>query len=318
MGVYIDNHRYRGEHLKSTDVDISQKELIMTTDREQIRQSVAEHYGALARRAARLGDAAASTEACCGDDCCAPTRQDEAIALTATASATACCDDACCVPAPMTDEERSLVKGLYAQDEVAGLPPAALDAAAGCGNPMAIAELRAGEVVLDLGSGGGIDCFLAAKQVGPQGRVIGVDMTPDMLALARKNAAEVGATNVEFRLGEIEVLPLRDASVDVVISNCVINLSTDKPAVFAEVARVLKPGGRFRVSDIVWTKPRPEDAETAEDWAGCIAGALQIDEFLAGLKNAGLAGTRADAVRFLDEERGLASALLSAEKPAEA
>jgi SAM-dependent methyltransferase len=231
-------------------------------------------------------------------------------------NALACCNDTCCVPADLTDEERSLVKGLYAQDEVAGLPQAALDAAAGCGNPMAIAELRPGETVLDLGSGGGIDCFLAGKQVGPEGKVIGVDMTPDMIALARKNAGEVGAANVEFRLGEIEVLPVRDASVDAVISNCVINLSTDKPAVLAEVARVLKPGGRFRVSDIVWTQGRPADAETAEDWAGCIAGALELDEFIAGLTEAGLVNARADAVRYLDESRGLASALVSAEKPA--
>jgi SAM-dependent methyltransferase len=290
----------------------------MTTNPQQIRQTVAEHYGSLARRAAGLQDAAVTTHACCGDDCCAPANQEETIPLTASTSAAVCCDDACCVSEPMTDEERSLIKGLYTHDEVAGLPQAALDAAAGCGNPMAIAELRAGEVVLDLGSGGGIDCFLAAKQVGPAGKVIGVDMTPDMVGLARKNAADVGATNVEFRLGEIEVLPVKDASVDVIISNCVINLSVDKAAVFAEVARVLKPGGRFRVSDIVWTRTRPKDAETAEDWAGCIAGALELDEFFAGLQSAGLINTRADAVRFLDENRGLASALLSAEKPAEA
>jgi arsenite methyltransferase len=140
-------------------------------------------------------------------------------------------------------------------------------------------------------------------------------MTPDMVDLAHKNAADVGATNVEFHLGEIESLPLPDASVDTIISNCVINLSTDKPAVFAEVGRVLRSGGRFRVSDIVWTKPRPVDAEAAEDWAGCIAGALPLQEFLDGLSNAGLANARADSVRYLDEERGLASALISAEKP---
>ena len=259
---------------------------------EQIKQTVTEHY---ASRALRAGAAAAA----------------DVIPLQAVGG-----EDACCVSEGLTDEERSFVKGLYAQSEVVGLPPAALEAAAGCGNPTAIAELREGEVVLDLGSGGGIDCFLAAKQVGPRGSVIGVDMTPEMVELARRNAQEVGAANVEFKLGEIEKLPLPDSSVDVVISNCVVNLSTDKPAVFAEVARVLKPGGRFRISDIVWTGQRPADAETAEDWAGCIAGALELTAFLAGLRAAGLTAARTDAVRFLDESRGLASALISAEKPA--
>jgi SAM-dependent methyltransferase len=189
-------------------------------------------------------------------------------------------EDACCAPASLDDEERSFIKGLYAQTEVEGLPSAALEAAAGCGNPTAIAALRPGEVVLDLGSGGGIDCFLAGKQVGPQGRVIGVDVTPDMVALARRNAVEVGATNVEFKLGEIEKLPLPDG-----------------------------------VSDIIWTQARPADAEVSEDWAGCIAGALEAGEFLAGLTAAGLSGARLDSVRLLDESRGLASALISAEKP---
>jgi SAM-dependent methyltransferase len=260
----------------------------VTADHSQIRNVVIDHYGSRARRAA--GEDMIPVEAVGGDE-------------------------SCCVPEPMTDAERTLIRGLYSHDEVAGLPQAALEAAAGCGNPMAIAELRAGEVVLDLGSGGGIDCFLAAKQVGPAGRVIGVDVTPDMVELARKNAADVGATNVEFKLGEIEALPLENASVDAVISNCVINLSTEKDAVFAEVARVLKSGGRFRVSDIVWTKDRPDDAATAEDWAGCIAGALPLQAFLDGLTHAGLSHARADSVRFLDEERGLASALISAEKP---
>jgi len=261
----------------------------MTTERNRIRDTVIEHYGSRARRAASADDLIPLEEACC--------------------------DSTCCGGEPMTDEERSLIKGLYSQEEVGGLPQAALDAAAGCGNPMAIAQLRAGEVVLDLGSGGGIDCFLAAKQVGPDGKVIGVDMTPDMVDLARKNASDVGATNVEFHLGEIESLPVPDASVDTIISNCVINLSTDKPAVFAEAARVLRTGGRFRVSDIVWTKERPADAADAEDWAGCIAGALPLQEFLDGLSEAGLADARADSIRYLDEERGLASALISAEKP---
>jgi SAM-dependent methyltransferase len=262
----------------------------MTLDRNQIKETVLEHYGSRARRAATL---------------------DEVIPLQSVNQ-----DEACCAPADMTPEDRSLIERLYAQNEVAGLPAGALEAAAGCGNPMAIAELRPGEAVLDLGSGGGIDCFLAAKQVGPAGSVIGVDMTPDMVDLARKNAADLGVGNVEFHLGEIEALPLPSSSVDVVISNCVINLSADKSAVFSEVARVLKTGGRFRVSDIVWTKGRPDDAAVAEDWAGCIAGALALDDFLDCLRRAGLVNARADAIRYMDEERGLASALISAEKPA--
>jgi SAM-dependent methyltransferase len=264
----------------------------VASERDRIRQTVTEHYGARARRAADVTTA-------------------DVIPLDAIGAA-----DACCTPNGLSEQERDFVKGLYTLGEVEGLPEAALEAAAGCGNPTAIAELRPGEVVLDLGSGGGIDCFLAARQVGPQGKVIGVDMTPEMVALARRNALEVGATNVEFKLGEIEKLPLPDGAVDVVISNCVVNLSTDKPAVFAEVARVLKPGGRFRVSDIVWTGTRPADAEATEDWAGCIAGALELREFLGGLTTAGLIAARADAVRFLDESRGLASALISAERPA--
>jgi arsenite methyltransferase len=263
-------------------------------DQEQIRQTVMAHYGALAQRAGASSDR---------------------IPLSAAGGEAACCDNSCCTPLAMSDAEMDYVKGLYAQEAVAGLPEGAIDAAAGCGNPTAIAELREGETVLDLGSGGGIDCFLAAKQVGPSGHVIGVDMTPDMLHLARRNAVELGATSVEFRLGEIEHLPVADSSVDVVISNCVINLSTDKEATLREAARALREGGRFRVSDIVWTKGRPAGATDLEDWSGCIAGALSLDEFLLGLESAGFIEARADSVRYLDEERGLASALISAEKP---
>jgi SAM-dependent methyltransferase len=263
----------------------------VTAEVERLKQTVTDHYAARALKASALAEAD----------------------LIPVASGSR--DDACCAPEGLNEQERSFVKGLYAQADVEGLPAAALEAAAGCGNPMAIAELQPGEVVLDLGSGGGIDCFLAARQVGAGGRVIGVDMTAEMVELARRNAAEVGAANVEFKIGEIENLPLPDASVDVVISNCVVNLSTDKPAVFAEVARVLRPAGRLRVSDIVWTRRRPDDAEVSEDWAGCIAGALELAQFLEGLAHAGLSGARADSVRFLDESRGLASALISAEKP---
>jgi arsenite methyltransferase len=263
-------------------------------DQDEIRHTVIAHYGALAQRAGGAPDT---------------------IVLSPSGGEASCCDDGCCAPAAMSESDLDYVKGLYAQDQVAGLPEGALDAAAGCGNPTAIAELLEGETVLDLGSGGGIDCFLAAKQVGPSGKVIGVDMTPDMLYLARRNAIDLGSTNVEFRLGEIEHLPVADAAVDVVISNCVINLSTDKDATLREAARVLRDGGRLRISDIVWTKARPAGAPELEEWAGCVAGALPLDEFLVGLKNAGFDKARADSVRYLDEDRGLASAMISAEKP---
>jgi SAM-dependent methyltransferase len=290
---------------------------------EQIKRAVSERYGARARRAAAAGEdtialevVSGSADACCDDSCCAPASQEAAL-VSAAAEATsddACCDDACCGPSAPSESEVSFVKGLYAQAEVEGLPAGALEAAAGCGNPTAIAELRAGETVLDLGSGGGIDCFLAAKQVGASGRVIGVDMTPDMVNLARENAARVGATNVQFKLGEIEDLPLPDDSVDVIISNCVINLSPDKARVFREAFRVLRPGGRLRVSDMVWLGERPADAAGAESWAGCVAGALPLDDYLGLIRDAGFTAAQAEP-RLLDPDKTLASALVFAEKP---
>lgn len=185
----------------------------------------------------------------------------------------------------------------------------------GCGNPTAIAALEPGQVVLDLGSGGGIDCFLAAKMVGDSGKVFGVDMTPEMIALARKNAARVGATNVEFRLGEIERLPIDESSVDVIISNCVINLSPDKDQVFREAFRVLKPGGRLQVSDIVWTQPVPEEVKgDMEKWAGCIAGALLEGDYLAKIRAAGFEDVTSQAAEYPGGE-GIASAAVVAVKP---
>jgi arsenite methyltransferase len=178
---------------------------------------------------------------------------------------------------------------LYSIDERGELPEEAKLASLGCGNPTAVAELREGETVLDLGSGGGIDVLLSARRVGPSGKAYGVDMTDEMLDLARENQRRAGADNVEWLKGTIEEVPLADASVDVVISNCVINLSADKSRVFREAARVLRPGGRFAVSDIV---AEPEmDVETRRDmeqWTGCIAGALTEDDFRAGLERAGL------------------------------
>jgi ubiquinone/menaquinone biosynthesis C-methylase UbiE len=162
------------------------------------------------------------------------------------------------------------------------------DASLGCGNPLAIAEIQPGEVVLDLGSGGGIDCFLAARQVGPEGKVIGLDMTTEMIKLARNNAKKMGATNVDFRYGEMEDIPLPDSSVDAVISNCVINLSPDKDAVFSEVYRVLKPGGRMSVSDIVVDGQLPQAIrQSLDSWAGCIAGALDESDYLGKIEAAG-------------------------------
>src|SRR6478752_5364424 len=174
-----------------------------------------------------------------------------------------------------------ITSNLYAAGQTALLPEAAVLASLGCGNPTALAELKEGEVVLDLGSGGGIDVLLSARRVGPTGKAYGLDMTDDMLALARRNAEEAGVTNVEFLKGQIESIPLPDASVDVIISNCVINLSGDKRRVLAEAFRVLKPGGRFAVSDVVVRGEVPAAVKTnMELWIGCVAGALEEQEFL--------------------------------------
>ena len=176
--------------------------------------------------------------------------------------------------------------------------------------------MKEGEHVLDLGSGGGLDCFLAAQKVGPKGKAVGLDMTPDMVELARSNAAKVGLSNVEFHQGDIEAMPFPDASFDVIISNCVINLSPDKDAVFRESLRVLKPGGRFRVSDIVWLRaPSEKERSDLESWAGCIAGALTVDEYVAKLSAAGFSDVR---TRLGDDggDRGFTSAYVEAERPA--
>lgn len=178
----------------------------------------------------------------------------------------------------------------YTPEQAAAIPEGA-NLGLGCGNPIAHAELKRGETVLDLGSGAGIDCFLAAREVGPEGRVIGVDMTPEMLARARANAVKAKAANVEFRLGEIEHLPVADASVDCIISNCVVNLSPDKAQVFREALRVLKPGGRLLVSDLVLVKPLdPALRRDVALYVGCVAGALPREEYLAAVREAGFAG----------------------------
>jgi arsenite methyltransferase len=206
-------------------------------------------------------------------------------------------------------------EGLYREGETDGLPEEAVLASLGCGNPLAVADLREGERVLDLGSGGGIDVLLSARRVGPSGFAYGVDMTDDMLELARKNATKAGAANVEFRKGQIEDLPLPDASVDVVISNCVINLSTDKPAVLAEMFRVLVPGGRIGITDVVAEDHlTPADRAAAGSYVGCIAGALSRSEYLDGMAEAGFADA---SVTFTHEAApGMHSAIIRAVKPA--
>jgi SAM-dependent methyltransferase len=179
---------------------------------------------------------------------------------------------------------------LYSNAETAGLPSEAVAVSLGCGNPTALIDLKPGETVLDLGSGGGIDVLLSAKRVGPNGKVYGLDMTDDMLALARENQRKAGATNVEFLKGTIEAIPLPDNSVDVIISNCVINLSVDKDAVLREAFRVLKPGGRFAVSDVVIRgEVPPEIRRSLELWVGCVAGALRDDDYVSKLRAAGFA-----------------------------
>ena len=204
---------------------------------------------------------------------------------------------------------------LYRQGETDGLPQEAVLASLGCGNPLAVADLHEGERVLDLGSGGGIDVLLSARRVGPSGFAYGVDMTDEMLTLARASAAKAGAGNVEFLKGEIEALPLPEAAVDVVISNCVINLSTDKPAVLAEMFRVLVPGGRIAITDVVAEDHlTPAGRAAAGSYAGCIAGALSRSEYLDGLTAAGFTGA---SVTFTTEAApGMHSAIIRAIKPA--
>ncbi len=208
---------------------------------------------------------------------------------------------ACCGP-----EKDAISRDLYAVDEVADLPSAAVLASLGCGNPTALAELKPGEVVLDLGSGGGIDVLLSARRVGPTGFAYGLDMTDEMLALAEKNAAQRGVTNVRFLKGQIEDIPLPDASVDVVISNCVINLSADKARVLREAFRVLRPGGRFAVSDVVvqGTLP-PALRQSLELWAGCVAGALEEGEYRRLLAEAGFVGLDVAVTRVYDATQAL-------------
>jgi len=233
-----------------------------------------------------------------------------ALRVVSTGGGCGCGGGACCDP-----QDEAFGGALYSDKERDELPEAAVLASLGCGNPTAVAELAEGETVLDLGSGGGIDVLLSARRVGPAGKAYGLDMTEEMLALARRNAAEAGAANVEFLLGQIEAIPLPPDSIDVVISNCVINLSTDKPAVFGEVFRVLRPGGRVGVSDVV-AEDRLSPAERAArgSHVGCIAGALSVSEYRHGLREAGFDGVE---ISFTHEAAdGLHGAIVKAVKPA--
>lgn len=224
----------------------------MTTNEEGIRNEVREHYGQVARTGG----------SCCGPECCAP-------------------------GSAKSDPAETARRLGYGAEEV-GAAPEGANLGLGCGNPQAIAGLHPGETVIDLGSGGGFDCFLAARQVGPKGRVIGIDMTADMITRARGNATKAGHPNVEFRLGEIEHLPVADRTADVIMSNCVINLSPDKPAVFREAFRALRPGGRLAITDVVALRPLPDKVKgDLALYTGCVAGAATREETVTLLRDAG-------------------------------
>jgi len=253
-----------------------------TPDQEQLRETVRQRYAAAATRVSQEHTWAES-------------------ALSVLDTASCCCADSACSCGSTGDTQSVITSDLYALDEVADLPSAAVLASLGCGNPTALAELKAGETVLDLGSGGGIDVLLSAKRVGPTGFAYGVDMTDEMLALAEKNRRERGVQNARFLKGHIEDIPLPNQSVDVIISNCVINLSGDKPRVLHEAFRVLKPGGRFAVSDVVVQGELPAELRTSmELWAGCIAGALEEKNYRQLLADAGFLNVDVEVTRVYD------------------
>ena len=293
--VYLMGRLHIDNHLCPGVMGMSDQE--STGLREEVRARYAEAARAV------LEPEAGATASCCGS--------------SATGS---CCGSSatgsCCSAGPAAAEAAGgFSEQLYRDGETDGLPEEAVLASLGCGNPLAVADLHEGERVLDLGSGGGIDVLLSARRVGPAGFVYGVDMTDEMLTLARANADRAGAENVEFLKGEIEALPLPDQAVDVVISNCVINLSTDKPAVLAEMFRVLVPGGRIGITDVVAEDHlSAADRAAAGSYVGCIAGALSRTEYLDGLAAAGFAD--ASATFSSEAAPGLHSAIIRAVKPA--
>ncbi len=259
----------------------------MSDNKDEIRKHVQKYYTECARSSA---------------PCCAPVSTDEPG------------QSHCCTPQSL----------FYPDELLATLPNEANAFSLGCGDPISQAGLQPGEVVLDLGSGGGLDCFLAAEKVGGQGRVIGVDMTAEMIALARTHAARLGLSNVEFRQGYLEDLPIDDESIDVVISNCVINLSPDKPRVFREIWRALKPGGRLSIADMVTNGALPEELRNdMHAWGSCLAGALEVSEYISGLVEAGFTQVTvepkddtAGSSIHMASPRGVFSANITARKPA--
>ncbi len=265
---------------------------------DDVHELVRRRYAEAATAAAQGDDAdAGAPDGCCGGTCGAGagTADSAAIATGSTVFGA----------------------GLYDATDLTGLPGTAVRASLGCGNPTAVADLRPGDRVLDLGSGGGIDVLLSARRVGPSGFVHGVDMTDEMLDLARRNAAEAGATNVAFHRGTIEDLPLPDACVDVVVSNCVVNLSPDKAAVLAEAYRVLAPGGRLGISDVVAEDHlTPADRAARGSHVGCVAGALSVSEYVDGLTAAGFVDVRVEPTHAVAD--GMHGAVVRARKPADA
>jgi SAM-dependent methyltransferase len=295
---------------------------------EDLKGQVRKRYAEVAL--AVWGTSEGDEASCCGPSCCGT---DSRVSKGAEAS---CCDPSCCG----SDSQASKVNltgGSYSAEELGELPETAAAASLGCGNPVALTTFSQGEVVLDLGSGGGIDVLLSARRVSPGGKAYGLDMTDEMLALARKNQEEAGVENVEFLKGEIEEIPLPDDHVDVVISNCVVNLSTEKERVLAEAYRILKPGGRFAVSDIVFLGDKSllpaELVHEVEMWSGCVSGALEKEEYESLLKAAGFEEVsievtwvhspeattewRGEDATWMLREVPIASAFVRARKPVE-
>jgi len=293
------------------------------TNDEQLRTGVSAHYARTALQVLGTEQPAAS-DPCCGPTCCTPTatvavESRKALSVAGVEQSAGCCGPSCCSTG--TRDASVITSDLYTQTELGTIPVAAALASLGCGNPTALAELKPGERVLDLGSGGGIDVLLSARRVGPTGFAYGLDMTDAMLELAERNRAEAGIENVRFLRGIIENIPLLPESVDVLISNCVINLSADKGQVLREAYRVLAPGGRFAVSDVVFLGHFPQEIRAdLEAWAGCIAGALEEDTYRRLLSEAGFVDIDIEVTRrysVAGVEASGASAALAALSDAE-